>query len=91
MENFPFSDEELKDPVNIVIEQVRPTLHLDGGDISVLGIKDAKVYVRLEGACHGCPSSSNTLKYAIERRLKEEIHPDIAIINVAHDTPNPLG
>ncbi|WP_394908393.1 NifU family protein [uncultured Helicobacter sp.] len=91
MQDFPFSDEELKEPVALVIQKVRPTLHLDGGDISILGIKDAKVYVRLEGACHGCPSSSNTLKYAIERRLKEEIHPDIAIINVPHNAINPLG
>lgn len=91
MQDFPFSDEELKAPVDLVIQKVRPTLNLDGGDISVLGIKDAKVYVRLEGACQGCPSSTNTLKYAIERRLKEEIHPDIAIINVPHNTPNPLG
>ena len=81
---FPFSDEELKMPVEIVIQKVRPTLTLDGGDITLLGIKDAKVYVRLEGACKGCPSSANTLKYAIENRLKEEIHPDIAIVNVHH-------
>ena len=81
---FPFSDEELKMPVEIVIQKVRPTLTLDGGDITLLGIKDAKVYVRLEGACKGCQSSANTLKYAIENRLKEEIHPDIAIVNVQH-------
>ena len=81
---FPFSDEELKMPVEIVIQKVRPTLTLDGGDITLLGIKDAKVYVRLEGACKGCPSSANTLKYAIENRLKEEIHRDIAIVNVQH-------
>ncbi len=81
---FPFSDEELQMPVEMVIQKVRPTLTLDGGDITLLGIKDAKVYVRLEGACKGCPSSANTLKYAIEHRLKEEIHPDIGIVNVRH-------
>ncbi|MCX2716662.1 NifU family protein [Helicobacter sp. MIT 21-1697] len=81
---FPFSDEDLKMPVEMVIQKVRPTLTLDGGDITLLGIKDAKVYVRLEGACKGCPSSANTLKYAIENRLKEEIHPDITIVNVQH-------
>lgn len=81
---FPFSDEELKIPVEMVMQKVRPTLTLDGGDITLLGIRDAKVYVRLEGACKGCSSSANTLKYAIENRLKEEIHPDISIINVPH-------
>lgn len=84
MAQFPFSDEELQIPVSIVLEKVRPTLTLDGGDITLLGIKDAKVYVRLEGACKGCASSANTLKYAIENRLKEEIHPDIGIVNVLH-------
>lgn len=81
---FPFSDEELQTPVELVIDKVRPTLTLDGGDITLLGIRDAKVYVRLEGACKGCPSSANTLKYAIENRLKEEIHPDIAIVHIPH-------
>lgn len=81
---FPFSDEELKIPVEMVIRKVRPTLTLDGGDITLLGIREAKVYVRLEGACKGCPSSANTLKYSIENRLKEEIHPDISIVNVLH-------
>lgn len=82
---FPFSDEELKMPVEMLIQKIRPTLTLDGGDITLLGVKDAKVYVRLEGACKGCPSSANTLKYAIEGRFKEEIHPDISVINVPHD------
>lgn len=84
---FPFSDEELKSPVELVIKKVRPVLTLDGGDITLLGIKDAKVYVRLEGACKGCASSSNTLKYAIESKLKEEIHPEIVIVNVEDGTP----
>ena len=81
---FPFSDEELQMPVEIIIQKVRPMLTLDGGDITLLGIKNARVYVRLEGACKGCPSSSNTLKYAIENRFKEEIHPDISVINISH-------
>lgn len=91
MQNFPFSDEELQTPVEIVIEKVRPMLNLDGGDISILEIKDAKVYVRLEGACHGCPASANTLKFAIENKLKEEIHPDIEIINIPHEQQNPFA
>lgn len=81
---FPFSDEELQNPVENVIHKVRPMLNNDGGDITILGVKDAKVYVRLEGACRGCPSSANTLKHAVESRLKEEIHPDIQIVNVPY-------
>lgn len=91
MQDFPFSDEELQTPVEVTIEKVRPMLNLDGGDISILGIKNAKVYVRLEGACHGCPASANTLKFVIENKLKEEIHPDIEIINIPHEQPNPFA
>ncbi|RDU60775.1 NifU family protein [Helicobacter marmotae] len=88
---FPFSDEELLVPVEMVIQKVRPTLTLDGGDITLLGIKESKVYVRLEGACKGCPSSSNTLKYAIEDRLKREIHPDISVVNILHGQESHFG
>ncbi|MDO7253745.1 NifU family protein [Helicobacter cappadocius] len=81
---FPFSDKELQKPVEKSIEKIRPLLTNDGGDISILAIKDAKVYVRLEGACKTCPSSTQTLKNGIERQLKEDIHPDIEIINIRY-------
>lgn len=81
---FPFSDEELQKPVLLAIEKIRPMLSNDGGNISILAIKDAKVYVRLEGACNGCSSSANTLKYGIEKQLKEDIHPGIEVINIPH-------
>ncbi|PAF52999.1 hypothetical protein BKH42_08245 [Helicobacter sp. 13S00482-2] len=81
---FPFSDEELRKPVEKSIEKIRPYLTNDGGNVSVLAIKDARVYVRLEGACKSCPSSTQTLKYGIERQLKEDIHPDIEIISVPY-------
>lgn len=82
---FPFSDEELRKPVEKSIQKVRPTLTLDGGDITILGIKNAKVYVRLEGACKNCSASANTLKYGILKQLQTDIHPDIELINVTHD------
>ncbi|MDE5592202.1 MAG: NifU family protein [Helicobacter sp.] len=80
---MPFSDEELLKPVETIINKVRPMLVADGGDVTLLKIQEGKVYVRLEGACKGCSSSSKTLKFGIERALKDEIHPDIEIINVA--------
>ncbi|PAF45104.1 NifU family protein [Helicobacter sp. 11S02596-1] len=79
---FPFSDEELKKPVEKSIQKIRPTLTLDGGDITLLGIKNAKVYVRLEGACRSCSASANTLKFGVEKQLKTDIHPDIEVINI---------
>ncbi|RAX59223.1 hypothetical protein CCZ01_00315 [Helicobacter monodelphidis] len=81
---LPFSDEELRHPVEHILDKVRPQLALDGGDVTLIGIASGKVYVRLDGACKGCSSSTTTLKYGIERALKIELHPDIEIVNVPH-------
>lgn len=79
---IPFTDEELLVPVKNVIDKVRPSLALDGGDIKFITVKNAKVYIQLKGACVGCASSGTTLKYGVERQLKIDIHPDITVINV---------
>ncbi len=79
---IPFSDEELIDPVKVVIDKVRPSLALDGGDIDFLTVKNGAVYVQLKGACVGCGSSGTTLKYGVERQLRMDIHPEITVINV---------
>jgi Fe-S cluster biogenesis protein NfuA len=82
---IPFTDEELMSPVKNVIDKVRPSLALDGGDIDFITVKNSNVYVQLKGACIGCSSSGNTLKYGVERQLRMAIHPELSVINV------PLG
>ena len=79
---IPFTDEELMSPVKNVIDKVRPSLALDGGDIDFLTVRNSKVYIQLKGACIGCASSGTTLKYGVERQLKMDIHPEIIVINV---------
>ena len=79
---IPFSDEELMDPVKNVIDKVRPSLALDGGDIDFITVKNSNVYVQLKGACIGCASSGSTLKYGVERQLRMDIHPEICVVNV---------
>ncbi|MDP2893917.1 MAG: NifU family protein [Sulfurimonas sp.] len=79
---IPFTDEELIAPVRSVINKVRPSLALDGGDIDFLTVRNSKVYIQLKGACIGCASSGTTLKYGVERQLKIDIHPEITVINV---------
>ncbi len=81
---IPFTDEELMQPVEKVIDKIRPSLALDGGDISFLTVKNGVVYVQLQKACVGCASSGNTLKYGVERQLKMDIHPELTVINVPH-------
>ncbi|MFA5455654.1 MAG: NifU family protein [Sulfurimonas sp.] len=82
---IPFTDEELINPVRSVIDKVRPSLALDGGDINFITVRNSKVYIQLRGACIGCASSATTLKYGVERQLKMDIHPELTVINV------PLG
>jgi len=87
---IPFSDEELMSPVSAVIDKVRPSLALDGGDIDFITVKNSKVYVQLKGACVGCASSGNTLKYGVERQLRMDIHPELEVVNVPFGMENSL-
>ncbi len=79
---LPFSDEELLPVVKQCLNKVRPMLQNDGGDMRFLCIKDGRVFIQFQGACHGCAASGQTLKFGIERQLKIDIHPDIEVINV---------
>jgi len=63
----------VKDKVQAVLDNIRPNLRADGGDVELVEVKDGVVSVRLKGACAGCPMSTMTLKNGIERLLKQEI------------------
>lgn len=79
---LPFSDEELIKPVKKSLDKNLHILERDGGGLEFLGVKKGVVYVHLIGACKGCASSGTTLKYGLERQLKIDIHPEIALINL---------
>ena len=59
------------------LDRVRPYLGSHGGDVKLLGVTDGVVHLRLEGSCHGCPSSTVTMKLAIEKAI-EEAAPEVA-------------
>ncbi len=64
----------MQERVAAAIEQVRPSLQADGGDIRLVEIKeDGTVMVELQGACNGCPMSQVTLKQGVEAFLKKEV------------------
>ncbi|RLD16254.1 MAG: NifU family protein [Caldiserica bacterium] len=64
----------LKERVEKVIEKIRPSLQMDGGDIELVDVsEDGVVKVKLTGACKGCPMSQFTLKMGVESMLKKEI------------------
>jgi len=64
---------EIFDKVNAVLEEIRPSLKADGGDVELLEVAEGVVKVRLKGACSGCPMSTMTLKLGIENHLKQRI------------------
>jgi Fe-S cluster biogenesis protein NfuA len=70
-EDFDPGDAELVATIKELIEtRVRPAVANDGGDIMFHGYRDGIVYLKMRGACSGCPSSTATLRHGIENLLK---------------------
>ncbi len=63
----------MQDKVEGVLDKIRPSLKLEGGNVELVNVSDGTVKVRLTGACGGCPMAAMTLKMGIERMLKKEI------------------
>jgi Fe-S cluster biogenesis protein NfuA len=61
------------DNVETVLDEMRPYLMADGGNVELVEIDGPIVKLRLNGACGSCPSSTMTLRMGIERRLREQI------------------
>lgn len=80
---MPFSDDELVAPAKASLGKKMYVLEQDGGGLEFLGVKNGVVYVHLTGACKGCAASGTTLKYALERQLKIDIHPEISLVNLS--------
>lgn len=70
----------MRDRVELALNQIRPTLQKDGGDVLLVDIgKDGVVKVRMTGACRGCHMSDVTLREGIEKFLKNEV-PEITAV-----------
>ncbi len=65
--------DNITEKVQKVIDEVRPHLIADGGDVELVGVEDGVVKVRLKGACAGCPMSTMTIKWGIENLLKKRV------------------
>ena len=66
--------EEIVSTIKELLEtRVRPAVAQDGGDITFHGFKDGRVYLKMRGACAGCPSSTATLQHGIQNLLKHFI------------------
>ncbi|MDY6904477.1 MAG: NifU family protein [Thermodesulfobacteriota bacterium] len=72
----------MKDQVTEALNEIRPQLQADGGDVELVEIDGGIVKVRLKGACAGCPMSQITLKDGIERYLKSKVSSVESVENV---------
>ncbi len=74
----------MKEQVEEVMKEIRPSLQADGGDIELIGVDEATgvVSVKLVGACAGCPMSQMTLQMGVERILKERVPGVTSVENV---------
>lgn len=68
--------------VEPIVQQLRPYLQADGGDIELIRVEDRVVYVRLVGACVGCPGSTMTLKMGVQARIVEAV-PEVRSVEMA--------
>ena len=63
----------IEERVSQAIEEIRPNLQADGGDIELVGVEDGTAKVKLKGKCAGCPMSTMTVKWGVENFLKKKI------------------
>ena len=75
----------LRERVLEVLRQLGPSLSVDGGGVELDRIEDETVYLRLTGACVGCPGADITLRYGIESALTEEV-PEISRVVAVGDS-----
>jgi Fe-S cluster biogenesis protein NfuA len=68
--------------VERVLDELRPYLMADGGNVEIVELDGPVVKVRLQGACGSCPSSTMTLKMGIERKLRESIPEVTEVVQV---------
>lgn len=63
----------MREKVEAVLNQIRPNLAADGGNVELVDASNDIVKLRLTGACGGCPMASMTLRHGVERVLKEQL------------------
>uniref|UniRef100_A0A1D1YU35 NifU-like protein 3, chloroplastic n=1 Tax=Anthurium amnicola TaxID=1678845 RepID=A0A1D1YU35_9ARAE len=78
-----------EDNVELVLDEIRPSLMADGGNVVLHEIDGLVVVLKLQGACGSCPSSTMTLKMGIETRLRDKI-PEILAVEQILDTETGL-
>ncbi|MDR2681591.1 MAG: NifU family protein [Holosporaceae bacterium] len=78
----PYDVKLLEKILQIVETSIRPSLQMDGGDITVVSLEGNTLYVKLRGACSHCPMASETLKYGVERTLRSMVSSDLIVVAI---------
>jgi Fe-S cluster biogenesis protein NfuA len=65
--------ESIQKRVQAALDEIRPQIQLDGGDVELVAVEQSTVKVRLVGHCAGCPMSAMTLKNGVEAVIKERV------------------
>ncbi len=68
--------------IQILNDEIRPAVAMDGGDITFEKYQDGVVFLHMQGSCSGCPSSTATLKMGIENRLRDVIPEIVEVVAV---------
>jgi len=77
------TSEELREKVEIALDEIRPFLQSDGGDITLVSIDDdTLVKVKLEGTCVGCSVNQMTLKSGVEMTIKKHAPQILTVVNI---------
>ncbi len=72
----------MEEKIKKIIDELRPYLNSDGGDIEFIKYENNYVYIKLLGGCASCPHRNETIKYGIYEAIKEQIPELEGIINV---------
>ncbi len=79
-------DKTIEDDIQAVLDDYRPVLYIDGGDVEVVELdKTGVVHLRMMGACIDCPISLLTMKLGIQRLLKEKFPGVVIGVNAITD------
>ena len=77
--------DEIIKKINDVLDELRPFLINDGGNIEFVKFEDGKVYVEMQGACAGCELIDLTLKNGVEEAIKAEIPEVKEVVNISNE------
>ena len=81
-------DKQIVNQIITVLENIRPFINRDGGDIEFVKYQDGEVFVRMIGACAGCDLIESTLQDGVATLLKEEVPGVVKVTNVLEVTEN---